>query len=273
MTPLKREYEYFLLLCETLNISIAAEKAGIQQAGLSKSLKSLELHYDQPLFYRTNRGLIITPYGEILKNNLIKIQESWDEKFEKDLSVLDEIGGRYTLGVHPTIAISHLNKFYPKLLEKQSSLSLHLEFQSSNETIKDIIEHKLNFGIVASAKTHPDLVMIKLVKEMVCCWSTTAKPKNNIIYYNPDMINIIGSLKRFKDHRLIPVDSYEVIVSMADKTNGMMILPEPVARKNKKLNKVGPKLFETDICLIFRHDMIKTKSTRLIIDSVKEVFL
>lgn len=272
MTPLKRELEYFLLLCETLNISEASVQAGIQQAGLSKSLKSIEEQFGNPLFYRTNRGLIITPFGEILKSNLNLLQDSWEEQFEKDISFLDEITGRYTIGVHPTIAISHISKFYPKLIEKHSSLSLHLEFQNSHDTIKDVIEHKLNFGIVASAKTHPDLVMIKLAKENVFCWGNTLKPKNKVVYYNPDMINIIGSLKRFQKYKLIPVDNYEVIASLAENTDALMILPDPVAERFKNLKRVGAKLFETEICLIFRHDMLKTKSTRLIIDSIKEVY-
>ncbi len=272
MTPFKKEFEYFLLLCETLNISEAAIQAGIQQAGLSKSLKSLEEQFGNPLFYRTNRGLIITPFGEILKSNLSSLRETWEGQFEKDISFLDDIAGRYTIGVHPTIAISHISKFYPLLIEKNPSLSLHLEFQNSHDTIKDVIEHKLNFGIVASAKVHPDLVMIKLAKETVFCWGNSSKPKHKIVYYNPDMINIIGSLKRFQHYKLIPVDNYEVIASLAENSEALMILPDPVAKRFKKLKKVGPKLFDTEICLIFRHDMLKTKSTRLIIDSIKEVY-
>ena len=57
MDPFKNEYEYFLVLCETPNISRACEILGMQQGSLSKALKKLEEGLQGKLFVRQGRGL------------------------------------------------------------------------------------------------------------------------------------------------------------------------------------------------------------------------
>ena len=268
MSPFKREFEYFLLLCQTLNISDAAEQAGIQQAGLSKSLKVMESFFEKPLFYRTNRGLKMTPLGEILRENISKTMSIWEESFEKDLGQLSEVVGRYT---NPTIGVTLVSKFFPYICEAYQGLKLDLELKKSSETTKDIIERNIDFGIVANPAQHPDLVIVPVASEFIACWSKTKTPKMKVLYYNPEMINIVHTLKKYKGYKKVPVTDYEVIASLVENSDGVSILPSPVAERFSGLVQVGKKITSVTVCLIYRHDILKTKAFLEISRVIKEV--
>lgn len=60
---------HFLRICEENNISKAAQGLFITQQGLSKSIISLEHELKVPLFYRTPEGMLLTKYGEAIKDH------------------------------------------------------------------------------------------------------------------------------------------------------------------------------------------------------------
>ena len=185
MGPFKREFEYFLILCRTLNISQAAEEAGIQQAGLSKSLKLMESYFEKPLFYRTHRGLKMTPFGEIVKANLLKANELWDQSLGKDLTTLEEVVGTLRIGSHTTIALNSFRQFFPELCETHDGLNLEIVLKKSPEITKDVVDFQLDIGIVANPVQHPDLVIVPLTKEFIAFWGMQNTKHKKVLYYNP----------------------------------------------------------------------------------------
>lgn len=266
MKPFKREYDYFLLLCETLNISKAAEEAGIQQAGLSKSLKVLEDNFEQPLFHRTNRGLKLTRLGKELRKILLETKNSWDERLEKSLGKSDKVAGRFKIGAHPTVAINFLPRFFPQLCEKHPGLNLDLVLDRSAHITDQIINFDIDFGIVANPKAHPDLVIIPLRREYVALWG---KDLSEVLYYNPEMLGVTKILKKYKSHKKIPINDYEVLASFASTTKGVVLLPSPVADRNTRLKQVAPPILDAKICLIYRHDLLKGKAFKTILSAIK----
>lgn len=64
---------HFLRICEENNISKAAQGLFITQQGLSKSIISLEHELKVPLFYRTPEGMLLTKYGEAIKDHAERI--------------------------------------------------------------------------------------------------------------------------------------------------------------------------------------------------------
>ncbi|HXH30801.1 MAG TPA: LysR family transcriptional regulator [Bacteriovoracaceae bacterium] len=269
MTPFKREYEYFLLLCKNLNVSVAASEAGIQQAGLSKALKALEEQLKKPLFHRTNRGLLLTTYGEIFRDVLLSTSVQWENSLEEELAKLSEVTGTYKIGAHPVVAVNLLSKFFPGLNEENEGLKLKLELKRSAEVTRDVIDFKLDFGLVANPVRHPDLIIVRLQKEYIACWGSTSKAPRKVLYYNPEMIEMVRTLKRFDKYKLIEVQDYEVIASLTQKSEGVCILPSPVAERYRNLKQFGKTLLEVDVCLIYRHDSLKTKAFSEIIKKIK----
>ena len=56
----------FLVAAETLNFTLAAERLHMSQPSVSQHIKSLEKHFDEALFIRQGRSLILSDAGRIL---------------------------------------------------------------------------------------------------------------------------------------------------------------------------------------------------------------
>lgn len=61
-----RQLEYFIAAAKHLNITKAARECNIVQSAMSQQIFSLEKDLGVQLFERTNRGLLLTPEGEVL---------------------------------------------------------------------------------------------------------------------------------------------------------------------------------------------------------------
>ena len=71
---ISRKLTYFLKVCELGGLSNAAEALFVSQQALSKAIDNLEEELGVPLFVRSPRGLKLTRYGEVLR------EEAWDLK-------------------------------------------------------------------------------------------------------------------------------------------------------------------------------------------------
>jgi DNA-binding transcriptional LysR family regulator len=60
-----REMVHFITVADALHFGVAAEKLGISQPPLSRSIARLERRLGFPLFHRTTRRISLTPAGEV----------------------------------------------------------------------------------------------------------------------------------------------------------------------------------------------------------------
>lgn len=74
---LHRYLEHFQAISETLSFLKASENLNISQPALSRSIKLLEEFLGVPLFYRKNKGVEITEYGEILYTQVCSMKNEF----------------------------------------------------------------------------------------------------------------------------------------------------------------------------------------------------
>lgn len=268
MTPFKNEYEYFLVLSETLNISRACEILDMQQGSLSKALKRLEIEVGAPLFIRQGRGLLLTERGNLLASQVNNLKELWKEENKSAEKKLDEIAGVVSVGTHPITAIDKISNSIPKLLEKYPLLEVDLKLKKSGELVRDVIHHQLDLAIVANPLPHPNLVIKKLREDYVGIWSTKNSSKE-VIYYNPDMINVNRVLSKYKNYKKVAINNYDVLAQLAMNSNGLCILPSPVALKYNALKLVEKKKEKVGICLIYHVDRPRTPTFNEVLNHLK----
>ncbi|MEM6730382.1 MAG: LysR family transcriptional regulator, partial [Myxococcota bacterium] len=105
MFPSAHDLHYFLEVADTKNISRAAERLGLRQPTLSQALKRLEAHLGVPLFIRRKTGVELTHAGKRLVVEARGLLEHWQHVQAVAQREEVELSGRYSLGVHASVAM------------------------------------------------------------------------------------------------------------------------------------------------------------------------
>lgn len=271
MEILQREWEYFLLLCEAGSMTKAAELLGLQQAALSKSIKKLEEAIGKKLFIRLGRGVKPTEYGILLERELRSLQEIWEERMEQGLSQVESLAGVYSLAIHPTVAISSLTSSFSEVLEPHPHLKCELVFTTSKEALRKVVAHEVDLAVVVKPDAHPELIIKPLHREKVFLYEGEKVAEKNdiqVLYYHPDMVSLSQVLKKYQKWQKVPIANYEVLAHIGQYSQGLTLLPEPVAQRVGGLKPVSKAIGDVPLALIYRYDRLKTKGFEYLKDTL-----
>lgn len=284
MLPNANDLTFFIEVANTGNLSRAAERLGVSQPALSQAMKRLEESFENQLLLRSKSGVVLTKAGEKLNVEARALLEYWQNLKEESLKDEEQVRGIYRIGLHASVGLYTLPFFVPQILRQFPSLELRFQHDLSRKITESIISFKLDFGIVVNPTSHPDLIIKELFKDEVgfFCAKNIAEENKQILITEPDLIQtqeLLGKVKSkgqtFK--RTITSSNLEVIKSMVVSGAGVGILPtRVVGSAEKKVDKLeGFPQFKDRICLVFRHDLQKSKAARslgaMIFDNLKKI--
>lgn len=86
------QLQYFLQICDCNGMTHAASHLNISQQALSKTVHSLESELGASLFFRTKTGLVLTPVGELLRDQCRPVVRQFDDfsaQLTRDIHILD----------------------------------------------------------------------------------------------------------------------------------------------------------------------------------------
>lgn len=122
-----RNLRAFLAVAREGNLTAAADKIGLTQPALTKTIRRVELDFGAKLFERTTRGMFLTPAGKLLLERAERIELHYRQGKEEiqlmETGVLEEF--RIAAGVAYHIAIA------PDLVKR-----LSLEFPKTQFTLQ-----------------------------------------------------------------------------------------------------------------------------------------
>ncbi|MFF2176182.1 LysR family transcriptional regulator [Lysinibacillus sp. NPDC058147] len=140
-----RQLEYFLVLCNELHFTKAAEKLNISQPTLSHQIKVLENELGIPLFDRLGKKIAITDAGKILHEQCTHIFRAIDNTSNQIIELKELKAGKLVIGTLPG-ELSNLVSDY--------LLDYHLEYpdleiciNSSDDLLKQFKDNKIDFAI------------------------------------------------------------------------------------------------------------------------------
>ena len=268
---LKKEVQDFLLVSQFNNFSKAAEFQGVQQSGLSKSIKKLEREFEAPLFIRKSKGLELTQLGNLFKE-FIKNSDQLFSHFAEDLSKLEhKVTGHFKLGSYHVLA----KYFLPRLIKSMEpfpELKIDFDFSTSKECTEKVLQNELDLAVVAGPNPYPDLVIKKLWREYIGLYSFDGKLKTKALYHGK-MLDIQKFLCKYPKHRQQRIDNYDIIYSILKRNEAMGFLPHPLALREGKLKEIEIFKPGVDICLIYRSDTYKSLGLKTIIQSIQKLDL
>ncbi|MBI4042548.1 MAG: LysR family transcriptional regulator [Deltaproteobacteria bacterium] len=288
MIPSSAELHYFLEVAQTLNLSRAAERLGITQPTLSLAIRKLERNVGAELLIRSKIGVKLTHAGQRFVAQARNLFAEWERMRGDAIKAVSEIGGRYIIGCHPSVALYSLPNFLPELMEKHSNIEVKLVHDLSRRITERVISFEVDFGIVVNPVAHPDLVIKFLAEAEVSLYAGPGKSslqdptsEDGVLICDSDLIQTQSLLKEMAAkkivfRRVITSSNLEVIRSLVAAGAGIGILPGRVAQSQKGVGlriwkKDAPK-FHDRICLIYRKDAQNTKSGRVIADLIVQNF-
>ncbi len=141
------QLRYFLSVAEQQNFTRAAEKLGISQPALSRSIQKLEEELGQPVFERKTRAVALTEAGILLQSRAQQVLAILrDTKAE---ITDDGKSGRVRLGAIPTIA----PYFLPEALRQFSTAFpksvLVVQENTTDILLKNLTQGEIDLAVLA----------------------------------------------------------------------------------------------------------------------------
>jgi LysR family transcriptional regulator, cell division regulator len=277
--PNPSDLQYFLEVTHTSNLSRAAERLGISQPALSLAMQRLEEAFGVPLLIRSKTGVKTTHSGQRLAQQTRLLLQEWEKIRESATRDQIEVSGNFSIGCHPSVALYSLPGILPELLKRHPRLEVRLAHDLSRRVTEDVISFRLDFGIVVNPVPHPDLVILELCTDEVSLWSVPNADQSTLIF-DPDLVqsqSLIKQLTRkgLRFSRQLSSSSLELIASLTAQGVGVGVLPSRVARQ-KKHPKLQPlpdsPTFSDQVCLVYRADAQKSRSSRAITEAIQTFF-
>lgn len=150
----------FVVFSESENMTVAADKLGLTQPGLSQHLQQLQNNFKQNIFSTSGRKKVLTPFGfelySMMKNKL--------QNFETDLNILRTL---HETPQNVSIKIAARAEILTRMCSK-INFEGRIEYiaSDSKSIYKLITDHSVDIGITHSLDhTQLDIYSKKIFKE------------------------------------------------------------------------------------------------------------
>lgn len=132
----------FVTVAELKSVSAAASSMNHLQSNMTAKIKKIENHYQQQLFFRSTRGMELTPEGEKLYRQYKKMLLLWEETEQ-------EMSGRelkLRLGIMQSVISENITKAFSDLYEKYPGMSVTLITGSTENMENEVVEGNIDIA-------------------------------------------------------------------------------------------------------------------------------
>src|SRR5699024_38305 len=158
--------EMFITIAQTGSISGAAEKLGYAQSNISTKLRQLEADLNTQLFYRNNRGIILTDAGKEFYTRTIKIISLTNDAINQ-LKHPENIQGNIKIGTLQTFASTFLPTVLSKFHQQNPQVELSIATGTTLLSAKRVLNYELDGAIIGGKVSENDLTVIPLMDEQL----------------------------------------------------------------------------------------------------------
>ncbi|MEO1987004.1 MAG: LysR family transcriptional regulator [Martelella sp.] len=131
-----QQLRYFLAVADSLNISQAAEKLGVSQPALSKTMARLQQRVNVQLYVRKGRGVVLTDAGNALRGRAEAIIYRIDEAEQLMTDMRAGRSDHVRIGAGP----SFLTQLLPEVLSELSARQPDVRYTIREGTIQTLYE-------------------------------------------------------------------------------------------------------------------------------------
>ncbi|TCT04422.1 LysR family transcriptional regulator [Paralcaligenes ureilyticus] len=244
MNSFDRQIRYFRVIAELKSLSQAAEALGLTQSGISRQLGSLEEHLGVPLFYRTGRGVELTPAGSFLQSQTHTAYETIDNALASIKGHDAATQGKLKIATVHTLSYYFMAEIVAKFLGVRPTTTVSLVARSSPEVVTLVERGDVDLGFVYDSAVASDrLNSTPLFDDRMCLIvNRQYKAKSQSIDLNKHRLSLVVFPPHYALRRMLhssglefdTVAEAETIAVMLDLVSsgvGYCILPDRIHTK------------------------------------------
>ena len=270
-------YKIFYYVAKYQNFTRAARVLGNNQPNITHSMNRLESQLNCVLFIRSNRGVTLTPEGEMLYSRIasaaVQIQEA-----EEELSASATLEhGSISISATETALNIYLSEKLRDFHTEYPGIRLRISNHSTPQALQAVKNGEVDFAIVTTpAEVEQGLKMVELKpfsEVLVGVKTFTALASQNLSLKELENYPLISlsdeSMTRsfyrqlFLDHDAVLHPDTEAattdqMLTLVKSELGLAFLPEPMAREPLQRNEVvqihlQEVIPSRSICLVYDH--------------------
>jgi DNA-binding transcriptional LysR family regulator len=287
-----RQLEYFIVLCEELHFTKAAERLGISQPNLSQQIRILEGELGTPLFDRIGKRIALTEAGRLL-------QEQSGQIFTKLHFIEDAIAelsniqrGKLTIGVLPSDLDYRMTEFIVEFHRQYPNIFLTVI--GSVEILKQVLDNEMDIGITILPEFNDKITAIPLYREEYVLvvsethpWATRSSVRLEEIQHISNVTFPKGYLGRelidnyckqcgFALDPIIETTTVFSLLNLVDENIGGTVLPKKLVdlfhhRRLKFIQITNPTPVR-ELGIVYRNDRFLSQTAKAVIQKSIEYF-
>jgi len=282
------EFQLLSVLATEMNMRKAAERLFVSQPALSQRLQTIEKEWGTKLFIRSQKGLTLTPAGELVIEFANEVLGK-EEKVKEAIHGLDlEVYGTLKIAVASIVGQNWLPKVLKKYMNRYPHAKIALITGWSSEISKALYEDQAHIGIIRGTpewkgvKMHLFEDSLYLVDKVITSPEQVLKTDRPFIQFKSDS-NYFQEIQDWwyrnfqtSPKRTLVVDQIETCKQMALNGIGFAILPAITLNQMDKdifkiplLDEAGMPL-KRDTWLMGYESSFKLKQVQAFVEIIKE---
>lgn len=154
-----RQLRYFLVVADELHFGRAAERLHITQPPLTVAVRRLERDLGVMLFDRTTRRVSLTHAGQAFKLRVQEALAELDGAAVDAASVAAGTSGRITVGFVSSASYTTIPAAIRNFRQQRPRVELALNPLTSGEQIEQLLDGRLDLGLIRDPGEVPGMVM------------------------------------------------------------------------------------------------------------------
>ncbi|MGE8206715.1 LysR family transcriptional regulator [Heyndrickxia sp. NPDC080065] len=142
------EFHLLSVLAQEMNMRKAAERLFVSQPALSQRLQNIEKQWGTKLFIRTQKGLTLTPSGELVIRYANDVLEQEEKVKEQIQSLESKVHGTLKIACASIVGQNWLPKVLEKFVNKYPHAKISLITGWSSEILKSLYDDEVHIGIL-----------------------------------------------------------------------------------------------------------------------------
>lgn len=174
-----RQLSHFLAVVDAGSLTLAADRVGLTQQALSKSLARLELELGGKLFERAARGMVLSRLGDAIAEHARQVLADAGRLRHAASAELGLQRGRLVVGLSPIAASSHLGSRVMRFAERYPRVRIDVESGIDREFVAKL--HRGEIDVAISSQTAEQTDSVLLEQLAVERWGVTGAADNTLL--------------------------------------------------------------------------------------------